>query len=103
MILATVNSVNGVPIRLTEERWDHIIDRRPDMRPYFDEVLGAVEEPMFILRGRAGALIGVTSLGRKRYLHVFYKEVSRSDGFIITAYIDDTYNRKQIIWRADKQ
>lgn len=100
MILAVVTSHNSVPIRLTEERWDHIIDRRPYMVSYYDEVLDTVEDPGFISVGTGGALIAISSLGKKRFLHVFYKEVSEFDGFIITAYLDDSYKRSKIIWRA---
>jgi hypothetical protein len=35
-----VKSINGVPIRLTEERWVHIIENHDDMAGYYDEVLG---------------------------------------------------------------
>ena len=34
-----VNSVNGIPIRLTYERWYHIIENHDDMASYFHEVL----------------------------------------------------------------
>ena len=40
MNLAIVYSVNGVPIRLTDERWwDHILEKRPYLSRYYDEVL----------------------------------------------------------------
>lgn len=45
MTLDTAYSVNNVPIRLTEERWEHITDRRPYMTSYCDEMLGAIERP----------------------------------------------------------
>jgi len=32
-------SVNGVPIRLTDERWEHIIDGHADLANYRDDVL----------------------------------------------------------------
>ena len=91
-------SVNGVPIRLTEERWDHIVNNKPYMESYFERMLDAIEKPTCVLRGYAGSLVAVLSVGRQRYLHVVYKEVSREDGFIITAFIAQKYNRKLIIW-----
>ncbi len=45
MILDTVYSVNDVPIRLTEERWMHIVDGRPDLASYYDLILNAIERP----------------------------------------------------------
>lgn len=79
MILDTVYSINHVPIRLTDERWDHIVDRRPDMTAYYDKVLDAVEQPTYILLGHRGSLIAVLSLGRSKYLHVVYREISQGD------------------------
>jgi hypothetical protein len=91
-------SVNGVPIRLTEERWEHIVSNKPYMESYYERMLDAIEKPTCILRGYAGSLVAILSVGRQRYLHVVYKEVSREDGFIITAFIAQKYNRKLIIW-----
>lgn len=103
MNLAVVQSNNGVPIRLTNERWEHIVDTRPYMRNYMDQALDTVEDPHFILRAPGGILVAVKSYGRKNWLHVIYRELSRKDGFIITAYIKDSYNRDAIIWRVDEQ
>ena len=44
-------SVNGVPIRLTHERWFHITENHDDLASYYFEVLEAVENPEFIMRG----------------------------------------------------
>lgn len=96
-----VYSVNGVPIRFNEERWEHIIGNKPYMESYYGRILDAVEHPTFVLRGYAGSLIAVLSVGRRRYLHVVYKEVSQDDGFIITAYIARKYNRGMIVWSQD--
>ena len=38
-------SVNGVPIRLTYERWFHITENHDDLASYYFEVLEAVEKP----------------------------------------------------------
>ncbi|MGH9834939.1 MAG: hypothetical protein ACREBD_20240 [Blastocatellia bacterium] len=102
MNLATAHSINGVPIRLTEERWEHINEDR-DMRAYFDDVLNAIESPEVILQGYKGSLIAVSPFGRLGFLHVIYREVSRSDGFIITAYFKRDYNKRSVIWRADEE
>jgi hypothetical protein len=94
-------SVNGVPIRFTEERWEHIVDNKPYMEPYYEQVLDAIEGPTFVLRGYAGSLVAVLSLGRQRHLHVVYKETSQEDGFIITAFVSRKYNRGMILWSQD--
>ena len=93
-----VNSVNGVPIRLTEERWEHIVSNKPYMDAYYDRILETVETPTCVLRGYAGSLIAVLSVARNRCLHVVYKEISQEDGFVITAFIGRKYNRRMIVW-----
>ena len=62
-------------------------------------ILDAVRYPEYILAGFGGSLIAVVVLGKSRYLHVIYQEVSKRDGFIITAGIRPRMNKKTIIWR----
>jgi hypothetical protein len=68
------------------------------MEPYYQKVLDAVEGPTWVLRGYTGTLVAVLTLGRQNYLHVVYREVSRGDGFIITAFISRKVNRRAILW-----
>ena len=91
-------SVNGVPIRLTEERWEHIVNNKPYMRSYYQKVLEAIENPTWILRGYAGAVVAVLPISRRSYLHVVYREVNPDDGFIITAFLSRKVNRRMIVW-----
>jgi hypothetical protein len=93
-----VYSVNGVPIRLTEERWHHITYNKPYMTAYYERLLECIEQPRWVLRGYAGSLVAVLPVARQRYLHVVYKEIDRNDGFIITAFIARRYNRSIIVW-----
>ena len=95
-------SVNGVPIRLTEERWAHIVDNKPYMRAHHGKVLAAIEGPTWVLRGYAGALIAVLSIGRRQFLNVVYREISRDDGFIITAFISRKINKGNVIWPKER-
>ena len=44
-------SINSVPIRLTDERWVHIIENHDDLAGYYDEVLDVVEYPDYIIKG----------------------------------------------------
>src|SRR5205809_5048197 len=101
MILGIADSVNGVPIRLTDERWEHILYRRPEMASFIGTVLDAVRDPEYILRGYKGTLIAVVHLGERSYLNVVYPELSRTDGFIITARIEPQLHKSKIIWRRD--
>lgn len=99
--MEVVYSVNGVPIRFTEERWEHIVSNKPYMEPYYERILEGIEKPTLVLRGYTGALIAVLSIGRQRYLHVVYKETGPEDGFIITAFIAKKYNRRMMIWSPE--
>ena len=47
-------SKNGVPIRLTEERWFHITEEHSEIAGYYFEVLETLEEPEAIYEGKAG-------------------------------------------------
>ena len=94
-----VRSVEGVPIRLTPERWFHIVENHDDMAGYYEEVLDLVENPDLILQGYRGSLIAARSYGRQRYLMVVYRQVSMEDGFIITAYFTSALDRRRALWR----
>jgi hypothetical protein len=91
-------SVNGVPIRLTEERWEHMVSNKPYMETYYGKVLEAIENPTWVLRGYAGALVAVLSVAKRNYLHIVYREISQDDGFVITAFLSRKVNRRMIIW-----
>ena len=94
------NSVNGVPIRFTDERWQHIVSNKPYMQSYYDKILDTIENPTWILRGHGHTLVAVQSIRRLNHLHVVYREINRSDGFVITAFLARKVNRGTIIWRA---
>lgn len=100
MLLATLYSINGVPIRLTDERWEHILDSHPELSPSdLDNLLDTVEYPEYILPGYGGTLVAVVVLGKSSYLQVVYREVSKDDGLIITAGIRPTMSKKKFLWR----
>lgn len=66
-------SVEGVPIRLTHERWFHIVENHDDLAGYYDDVLETIENPDLVLCGYRSSLIAVRGYGRKRYLMVIYR------------------------------
>jgi hypothetical protein len=101
MILETVHSLNNVPIRLTDERWEHIVEAHPYMTRYYEDMLDAVGDPEYIFPGHRGSLVAVVMLRKKQILHVMYREQSRDDGFIITAYIKTSLEKKKAIWPRD--
>ena len=103
MILGIAESINGVPIRLTEERWEHILDSHPELASYRETILDAVENPDYILASRRRALAAVVVLGGRAFLHVFYVEKSRRDGFILSAYLEEEIDKAKIVWRKENQ
>ncbi|HPU29098.1 MAG TPA: DUF4258 domain-containing protein [Syntrophorhabdaceae bacterium] len=95
-----VKSKNNVPIRLTEERWIHIVENHDEVAGYYEEVLNTIEDPDIIIEGYKGALIALKKIDNK-FLAVIYKELSKEDGFIITAYFTSKIKLKEevIIWQ----
>jgi len=61
-----VRSKNGVPIRLTDERWLHIIEEHSEMAGYYFEVLEIVEEPDAIYEGKEGECIAAREIEKKQ-------------------------------------
>jgi len=59
-------SVNDVPIKLTEERWVHIIENHDDMAGYYDEVLRTIEDSTFVIKGYRDALIALKLMSEKK-------------------------------------
>lgn len=103
MDIATITSKNGVLIRLTEERWKHIVLLHPNLSDKQTKVLSTVKNPDYILKGQAQELLAVSKLSARLYIVVVYKEI-KPDGFIITAY--DTTDvrwlfKKELIWSKD--
>ena len=92
-------SVNGVPIRLTYERWYHIVENHDDLASCFYEVLDTVEKPDIVVRGNKGTLKAARNIGGRKWLVVVYRELSKNDGFVITAYLLDTKPKGEIVWR----
>ena len=92
-------SVDNIPIRLTSERWFHIVENHDDLAGHYDSVLNAIENPDLILKGYQGTLIAMRGAGKRRYLAVVYRQLSNEDGFVITAYFTSKINRKKIIWK----
>ena len=68
-------SKNGVPIRLTKERWDHIVRNHDELKGLSDEVLLTVEDPDYIVKGWKNELLAVRKFVGDKYLVVVYKEL----------------------------
>ncbi len=104
MIYGIAESKNGVPIRLTEERWVHIVENHDEMAGHIDDVLNTIEEPDYIIKGYGGALVALKKMKGRKYLAVIYKELSKKDGFVITAFFTKKIKikKEEIIWQKQK-
>ena len=93
-------SKNDVPIRLTEERWFHIVENHDEMAGFFDEVLSTVEDPDFVIQGYGDAVIALRAMGKKKFMAAIYKEIDKKDEFVITAFITSKVRTKKevILW-----
>lgn len=99
-----VRSRNGVTVRLTSERWQHIVRRHPELTDQRAKILETVAEPEFVQQGDFDALLAFrfykeTSLTSK-YVAVVYREVSIVDGFILTAYLTSRPSAQRVtLWK----
>ncbi|MDL1958531.1 MAG: hypothetical protein LWX01_12460 [Deltaproteobacteria bacterium] len=99
-MIEKVLSKNGVPIRLTDERWAHITEEHCELAGMRLEVLEAVGNPIRILAGGEDELLAVRQISLGKHLVVVYREYE-DDGFIITAFITSKGNsldRRKQLW-----
>jgi uncharacterized protein YuzE len=66
MSMDVAYSVNQIPIRLTDERWSHIVNAHDDLAGYYDDCLDTIESPDLILRGLRGSLKAIRDTGEMR-------------------------------------
>ena len=92
-------SVSDKKIRLTEERWNHIKERHPEVADKIDEVVLTVAEPDIITAGWEEEVVAIRKF-KGQDLAVIYKEEGR-DGFLITAFLTRSrkyFEKRGIIW-----
>lgn len=99
-------SVNGVPIRLTSERWNHVVENHNDMAGYFYDVLETVASPTWVFEGDDDELWAVKLITKTKAFLVIYREsVSLNDGFIITAFTTTKVKKllkRRIAWQRQQ-
>lgn len=101
--MVIVRSRNHVPVRLTAERWNHIVARHPEMADYHGKVLESLADPDLVQQGDFGELLAVREhdeLKLGRFVVTVYRETSPDDGFVLTAYLADRISsRRKVIWK----
>lgn len=63
------------------------------MAGYYFEVLETVQNPQAVYDGKLGELIAVKEIETGKFMAVVYKEISREDGFVITAFLTKRIKR----------
>ncbi len=97
---SVATSKNGLPIRLTDERWSHITEEHCELAGLRLEVLEAIVEPERVLAGNAGEKLAVREHEPEKFLVVAYRE-GATDGFVITAFLTRrvrSLERRQQLW-----
>ena len=97
----TVTSRGDVPIRLTAERWAHIVEEHCELAGMREEVMESVADPERVLAGHTGELFAVRMVETGKALVVVYREVDPGDGFIITAFLTRrlaSIERRKQVW-----
>lgn len=98
----TAKSVNGVTIRLPDERWIHITEEHAEMAGYLYDVLETIQRPLSIFEGNSGELIAAREIEPGKYIVAVYRETDRDDGFVITAFLTRRWKqleRRKRIWQ----
>ncbi|MBE2225527.1 MAG: hypothetical protein IAF02_28585 [Anaerolineae bacterium] len=99
-MLATVKSINNVSIRLTKERWEHVLEEHGELAQSRQSILDTVANPSRVLAGGAGELFAIKEIQPGKWLVVVYREDDK-DGFIITAFLtrrEQSLNRRKQLW-----
>jgi hypothetical protein len=104
--LAKIKSKDYVPIRITQERWLHVVEHHDYMAGNLEKVIETIEDPDYLVAGSRGEKLALrcyseTPISEKHVVAV-YKEVNREDGFLITAFMTsqpETILKKGVLWQ----
>lgn len=93
-------SQNSVLIRLTPERWQHILEGHPELVDSKIDVKMAVSNPEYIFEGNNDELLAIREVEPGKWLVVAYRE-ENYDGFIITAFLTrriQRFSKRRQLW-----
>ncbi len=104
-MIGKVISKSGKEIRLTAERWSHIVESHDYMAGNQDMVFETLDIPDIIVSGGKNEFIAIkhyikTSISEKHVV-VIYRE-HNNDGFVITAFMTskpEKIIKKGVIWK----
>lgn len=96
----TAVSRNGIAIRLTDERWRHIIEEHAELDGMQDDVLQTIANAERVYCGTAGELLALAMIEAGKAIVVAYREAD-GDGFVITAFLTrrlKSFERREQVW-----
>jgi len=101
MIIFKVRDKFGKLIRLTKERWDHILDRHPEVKPHLNKIKTVLQDPEIIIENPYNK--------NEKYYHKYFKNFKNfliiileiKKGFIITAFIARKRKKGKIKWKKN--
>jgi len=76
----------------------HIVESRDELAGRIPDILGTIESPGWVTQGYNGAKVAWKSFGRIGYLAVVYREASRTDGFVVTAFFTSKPKQRRKLW-----
>jgi len=112
-VVAIVKSINNADVRLTEERWLHIVEYHRELINFQLEVLLTIADPDKVYLSPSGMESNFASVkvfdrladfGLAKNLTVHYKELSQSNGFILTPFVisDKRLTKRFMLWQKLK-
>jgi hypothetical protein len=96
----TVTSVNGIAIRLTDERWAHITEEHSELAGMRFEVLETLAQPLRVYEGGKSECLAIREIETGKFLVAVYREAD-ADGFVITAFLTrriKSLEKREILW-----
>jgi hypothetical protein len=94
------HSVTGSAIRLTAERWAHIVDTHCELAGLREELLETIARPDRVLAGVEEERLSIREIESGKWLVVVYRETV-GDGFVITAFLTRRHrslDKRQQLW-----
>jgi len=104
-MIGSVISKNGKEIKLSEERWYHIVEPHDYMAGNQDIIFETLESPDIIVEGRKKEFIALKYYAKisisEKHAVVIYKELD-NEGFVITAFMTskpEGMMQKGVVWK----
>ncbi len=84
----TATDPDGVVVRLTKRRWNHVVAGHPELAPFLDAVLTSIRTPTRRMPGRKDdeQWFYVEGVGPSRCLKVVVRYEETGGGRIVTAF-----------------